>query len=149
MMAWGGSIEVISLWENLYWSLSVHNEDTNFIAHLSHWLCPVDTVLHWCLLLSQRVFLKNPTMEWKPPKYFITENVVSACKFSSQTISISLHINMLLQTPGFYFILTNIRINGWIAVELLYEHYFISGPKQVSGKAVIVVSCSWKDQRLL
>lgn len=53
MMAWSGSIEVISLWENLYWSLSVHNEDTYFIAHLSDWLCPVDTVLHWCLLLSQ------------------------------------------------------------------------------------------------
>lgn len=58
-------------------------------------------------------------MELKPLKYFITENVGSACKFSSRTIFMSVHIHMLLQTPGFYFILTNVRVNGWIEVELL------------------------------
>lgn len=118
MVAWGGSIEVISLWENLYWFLSVHNEDINFITHLSHWLCPVDIVLHY-LFCYLRVLKKSTTVELKPLKYFITENVGSACKFSSQTVFISVHIYMLLQTPGFYFILTNVRVNGWIAVELL------------------------------
>lgn len=58
-------------------------------------------------------------MELKPLKYFIAENVGSAGKFSSQTIFISVQIHMLLQTPGFYFTLTNIGVNGWIAVELI------------------------------
>lgn len=124
MAAWGGSIEVISLWEYLYWSLSIHNEDINFITHLSHWLCPVDIVLHY-LFCYLRVLKKSTTVELKPLKYFITENVGSACKFSSQTVFISVHIYMLLQTPGFYFILTNVRVNGWIAVELLRAYMSI------------------------
>lgn len=81
------------------------------------WLCPVDAVLHWCLLLCQSY--KNPTVELKPLKYFITENVGSPCKFSSETIFLSVQIYMLLPTPGFYFILTNIGVNGWIAMGLL------------------------------